>query len=65
MRYLGLPLGAFHKAVMIWDGVIENIDRRLAGWKKLYLSKGGRITLIKSTLSNLLNYFPFTFSFAI
>ena len=29
----------------------------LVGWKRMYLSKGGRITLIKSTLSNLRMYF--------
>lgn len=57
LKYLGLPLGAPHKSLSIWDGVIEKIGRRLAGWKKLYLSKGGRVTLIKSTLSNLLTYF--------
>ena len=27
------------------------------GWKRLYLSKGGRVILIKSTLSNLPTYF--------
>ena len=37
--------------------MIEKIRRRLAGWKKLYLSKGGRVTLIKSTLTNLPTYF--------
>jgi hypothetical protein len=36
---------------------IEKMERHLAGWKRLYLSKGGRITLIKSTLSNLPTYF--------
>ncbi|KAG6692683.1 hypothetical protein I3842_10G126000 [Carya illinoinensis] len=56
-RYLGLPLGASHKLVTIWDGVIEKIERRLTGWKMLYLSKGGRITLLKSTFSNLPTYF--------
>jgi hypothetical protein len=31
------------------------MECRLAGWKKLYLSKGGR--LIESTFSNLPNYY--------
>jgi hypothetical protein len=29
----------------------------MADWNRLYLSKGGRLTLIKSTLSNLLTYY--------
>uniref|UniRef100_A0A2N9I206 Reverse transcriptase zinc-binding domain-containing protein n=1 Tax=Fagus sylvatica TaxID=28930 RepID=A0A2N9I206_FAGSY len=33
------------------------MERKLAGWKKLYLSKGGRLTLLKSTLSSLPTYF--------
>jgi hypothetical protein len=33
------------------------MEWRLAGWKKIYLSKGGRLTLIKSTLSNLPTYY--------
>ena len=35
----------------------RKIERWLAGWKMLYLSKGGRLILIKSTLSNLLTYY--------
>ena len=53
LKYLGLPLRASFKAISIWDDTIEKIELCLAGWKRLYLSKGGRITLIESTLSNL------------
>ena len=51
--YLGLPLGANHKATTMWDGVEERMRRRLALWKRQYLSKGGRITLMKSTLASI------------
>jgi hypothetical protein len=57
LRYLGLPLGAPFKSKAIWDGVIEKMEKRLASWKKIYLSKGGCLTLIKSTLSSILTYF--------
>jgi hypothetical protein len=57
MKYLGLPLGAHYKASAIWSGIIEKMESRLAGWKRMYLSKGGRLTLIKSTLSNLPTYY--------
>jgi len=57
MTYLGLLLGASFKATSIWNGIIEKVERRLASWKKLYLSKGGRLTLIKSTLSNNTTYY--------
>jgi len=57
LKYLGLPLEAPFKAKSCWDEVVGKIERRLASWKRLYLSKGGRVTLIKSTLSNLPTYF--------
>ena len=57
MKYLGLPLGAQFKETTIWNPIIEKMERRLAGWKRLYLSKGGKVSLIKSTLSNLPAYF--------
>jgi len=57
MTYLGLPLGASYKSVSIWNGVIEKLERRLAGWMEAYVFvKGGRLTLLKSTLSNLPTY---------
>jgi len=41
--------GAPNKSTHIWDGVVEKIEHRLASWQRLYLSKGNRVTLIKST----------------
>ena len=57
MKYLALPLGAKFKDKTIWNSILEKMERRLAGWKRLYLSKGDRVTLIKITLSNLPTYF--------
>ncbi|RVW41267.1 putative ribonuclease H protein [Vitis vinifera] len=52
-QYLGLPLGAPNRASSMWDGVEERVRRRLALWKRQYISKGGRITLIKSTMASI------------
>jgi hypothetical protein len=61
MTYLGLPVGASYNAVSIWIGVIKKMERRLAGWKRMYLSKGGQLTLLKSTISNLPTYYLSSF----
>jgi hypothetical protein len=45
--YLGLPLGAHYKAAHIWSSIIAKMERKLAGWKRRYLSK---LALIKNTL---------------
>lgn len=29
MKYLGLPLGAFFKSKVIWDGVVEKIEKKI------------------------------------
>ena len=52
-EYLGLPLGAKHKEARVWDGVEERFQRMLALWKRQYISKDGRLTLIRSVLSNM------------
>ena len=57
ITYLGMPLGASHKSLTIWNPILEKIEWKLAGWKKMYLSKGGRLTLLKSTLSSIPTYF--------
>ncbi|RVX21021.1 hypothetical protein CK203_002180 [Vitis vinifera] len=60
--YLGLPLGAPHRSMAVWDGVEERFRKKLAKWKSQYSSKGGRITLIWSTLASMPIYFMFVFS---
>ncbi|GMP31378.1 hypothetical protein CsSME_00005615 [Camellia sinensis var. sinensis] len=57
VTYLGLPLGASFKSKGVWDRVVDRVQRQLAGWKRQYLSKGGRLTLIKSVLSSIPTYF--------
>ena len=54
--YLGLPLGARHKSTMVWDAVEEKFRKRLALWKRQYISKGGRLALIQSTLCCMPTY---------
>jgi hypothetical protein len=49
MKYMGLPLGASYKDVVMWNDMIEQLKRQMVGWKRIYLSKGGHLTLIKST----------------
>ena len=57
MSYLGMPLGAHYKDASIWNHILEWIKKKLLSWKQLYLSKGGRLTLLKSTLSSLPTYY--------
>ena len=41
MNYLGMPLGASFKAKSMWNSILEKMERRLAEWRTLYLSKEG------------------------
>ena len=53
----GLPLGAKYKDKSIWEPVMERFEKKLSGWRANYLSKGGRLTLIRSVLSSMPTYF--------
>ena len=57
MKYLEMPLGTSFKIALIWNPILEKMEKKLSRWKRLYLSKGGRLTLLKSTLSSLPTYF--------
>ena len=57
MKYLGMPMGTSFKTTSIWNPVLEKMEKKLSGWKRIYLSNGGRLMLLKSTLSSLPMYF--------
>ena len=57
MIYLGMPLGTSYKTDSIWNPILERMEKKFSGWKRLYLSEGGRLTLLKSTLSSLPTYY--------
>ena len=57
LSYLSLPLGGNPKKIGFWDPLVERISRRLDCWKKAFLSLGGRITSIQSSLSYIPSYF--------
>jgi hypothetical protein len=56
LKYLELSLGASFKIKVVWRDLEDLMARRLTPWKYFYLFKGGRVALIKSTLSNLPTY---------
>ena len=53
IKYLGLPLGGNPLSLDFWKLVIEKVARRLDRWKKGFLSRGGRATLIQSVLASM------------
>lgn len=57
ISYLGQPLGARSSSLSIWNLVIERMERKLASYKGNFLSKSGKLMLLKSVLSGLPLYF--------
>ena len=57
MSYLGLPLGDNPIRMGFWSPVVEKIGRRLEGWSKGCISRGGKLTLIHSVLESIPIYY--------
>ncbi|XP_022031703.2 uncharacterized protein LOC110932755 [Helianthus annuus] len=56
-KYLGLKLGANMNCVNNWRPVYDIFESRLALWKSAMMFIGGRVTLIRSVLESLPNYY--------
>jgi len=59
--YLGLPSATSFKSKAVWELVVERFQKRLIGWKSK-MSRGGRLTLLQSTLWNLPIHYMFSFT---
>ena len=57
MKYLEMPLGTPYKTASIWNPILERMEKKLSSLKRLYLSKGGTLTLLKNTLFRLPTYY--------
>ncbi len=61
LRYLGLPLSPRKPRKTDFLPLIEKLDGRLAGWKRLTLSRGGRLVLLNSVLTGIPSYYSSAF----
>ncbi|KAM0042735.1 putative RNA-directed DNA polymerase [Helianthus debilis subsp. tardiflorus] len=55
--HLGVPVGAKMCRVASWKSIFDIFEARLALWKVPLVSLGGRVTIVKSVLESLPNYF--------
>ena len=55
--YLGLPIGGNSSRINTWEPIITRMNNKLATWKGHMLSIGGRLTLLKASLSSLPLYY--------
>ncbi|KAK3231407.1 hypothetical protein Dsin_003288 [Dipteronia sinensis] len=57
ITYLGFPLGGNPGSKNFWEPLINRIEKMLAPWKRKFLTKWGRLVLIKAVISSIPNYF--------
>jgi len=51
--YLGLPIGGDSRKIVFWYPLVDQIKRRLFGWKSRNLFMGGHLIFLKSVLSSI------------
>ena len=57
MKYLGIPLGGNLLREDFWEPELNKVAKRLDGWKRAFLSRGGRLILIELVLSAIPIYY--------
>ncbi|KAL4591835.1 hypothetical protein LXL04_004808 [Taraxacum kok-saghyz] len=56
-KHLGVPVGANMGLKKNWQPIVDKFKTKLSSWKANALSFAGRLSLIKSVMSNLPTYF--------
>jgi len=56
-KYLGLFVGANLRHERTWLPLIDTLSRRLDSWDNVFVSSGGRVTLLNSVLSAISMFF--------
>ncbi|CAI8598593.1 unnamed protein product [Vicia faba] len=49
----GLSVGGNHMNLIFWKPITNSLKSKLSSWKEIFLSIGGRVTLLNTVLSNL------------
>ena len=57
IRYLGVPLVDRRLRISDWQPVLEKVESRLGGWRARFMSRGGRLVLLKAVLAAIPTYF--------
>ena len=57
MTFLGVPVGGNMGRCENWARIVQKFKSKLCQWKARMLSVGGRLTLLKSVVSNLPTYY--------
>ena len=57
IRYLGVPQVDRRLYIRDWQPVLDKVETRLGGWRARFLSRGGRLVLLKVVLSAIPTYF--------
>lgn len=57
ISYLGISIGDSTRLKSVWNLVIERMTLKLTPWKRMYLSRAGRVELINSSLAAIPLYY--------